>query len=380
MAYNFKIAIICPTIPPYQCGVGKHTSFLVSSLSKFNKNIIFITSSFENIFKDKIEEKNVFNNIDDWGIKSLFSIYKILKREKPDIVHLEYPTRINGNKINIILLPLMIRFILRIKIVITLHEFMDSSWKGKVRNILLCIFPNSVIFPNSIDCSILTEYIPWLKSYIIPIGYTTKVYTPDPVNIRHAFNEVGIPGYQEDIYTLSFLGILDDSKGMEDIIEAIRGLRDLRLLILTKLSKDDQFHNKIVRIIKNYGLTNVYYTYDILTDETISVLLSETDVVVLPYLKGVTNKRSTLLDAFVHNVPVISTRTRFTPPEFNDNLLKLVSPHSPSQIRKAILRLKDDPKLINKYSENMHTFLKGHNWDNIALKTLNVYNDMLVGK
>ena len=135
-----KIAVVTGSFPPDKCGVGDYTYLLCNELSKngFEVNVITSTDTSQ---KGKY---NLYNNINEWKFKYIFNIFKDLSKINTKLVHIQYPTRAYGKKIMINFLPLFLK-IKGYKVILTVHEYSDNSFLGKVRTVFTAIFSDSII-------------------------------------------------------------------------------------------------------------------------------------------------------------------------------------------------------------------------------------------
>lgn len=331
---------------------------------------MFITSQQMEIKRQEFPTVAFNQDTRYWTLRGYLSLLGILRNEHITLVHVEFPTQINVNDIGIFFFPLLVRYILRIPIVFTMHEFMDSGFAGKVRVIWLCWWSNYVICTNEIDRNKLAHFVFRFlrKSSVIEIGPTIK---PIPATSS-------IKG--SNTFMIAFLGMLDASKGIEDILYAMREMADasVHLSILTGVRSNNLYHESIIHLIKTLKLETQVYYQDTITDEAISQHLQQAQVVILPYVTGATTKRSTILDAFAHKVPVISTQTERTEQVLQESqAIVLIPPHRSDALIEAIHRIRTDPVLLEHLQVHMQAFMRTRNWEYIAQRTNEIYTSLL---
>ena len=85
-----KICFIVGAYPTMKCGVGDYTSVLAEELAKKDNEVHVITS--ERADSNKAKNVVVHNIVKVWKLRAIPSIIKELKKIKPDVVNIQYPS------------------------------------------------------------------------------------------------------------------------------------------------------------------------------------------------------------------------------------------------------------------------------------------------
>jgi glycosyltransferase involved in cell wall biosynthesis len=109
----------------------------------------------------------------------------------------------------------------------------------------------------------------------------------------------------------------------------------------------------------------------------VSELLAASDICLLPYDDGVSLRRSTLLAAIAHHLPIVSTRSSRLSRWFRDgeNVI-LVPPADPSALAVAVETLARSPSARTRLSSAMASLAQEFAWPRIAERTLAVYREL----
>ena len=237
----------------------------------FNKNI--------NIY-DKMDYNNPFT----W-----YQVYNFLKKEKPDIIILQWWTSAIAHMHIIIKI---IAKLMNIRVIVEFHEVVDpfeesilpiriySKMMGKLlrRNL------NSYITHSESDKKLVAERynIPLEKIHVISFGVWDQY---NAINEDEAKKTLSI---KEENVILSF-GLIRKYKGITYLIEAFEKLPNeiinkTRLLIVGEIWED---RNELLSQIENSSIKDKITLIDkYVNDDEVNLYFSASNIVVLPYLRA----------------------------------------------------------------------------------------------
>jgi glycosyltransferase involved in cell wall biosynthesis len=129
--------------------------------------------------------------------------------------------------------------------------------------------------------------------------------------------------------------------------------------------------------IGDLGLEDrVTFTGFLSPPETSAALLA-CDLMALPFRDGASLRRGTLMAAFAHRLPIVSTRgpgPTSGPIVLEDRRhLILVPPDDPAALAAAIARVADDPALRAQLASGAEAIARQITWPGIAARTLEIY-------
>lgn len=368
-----RVCFISGTYPDIKCGVGFHTFYLAEALANSGLEVGVLTTNHQDI-ADTLRGKpkpRVMPVISKWNWRSFSVIHKTLKDFNPDVIHFQHPTAIRGKfAINLIFFFLRLWFPEK-RIFLTMHELTEASVLGRLRNLFLILTSPRTIFPNPNDYQFAKKIFPFLarKFFQVPIGPTLPLPALDEVreiplnkNFRVAFN-----------------GFLDPKKGAEDLLSGAAKIAskfpEMKIDFLTAVNpSDNPYHKKLAEFAEELGLKERIIWHPKITSEEIVEGLLKSHLAVLPFKNGATLRRSTLLEALSAGLPVVTTHTELTPPEFRDEVNMLLVPaRDGDAIARAAEKVFTNPDLGESLRKEALHLAQEFSWEKIAARTKDLY-------
>ena len=125
--------ILTGTYPPEKCGVGDYVQHLLSCPSARDWSLLYLKS---------------------WRLTDLRSHIDQLRQRADQIVNLQYPTVGYGTSLVPHLMMIYAVLFLRKKLFITVHEYSQLGWKGKLALQFLFLFATNVIVTTSFELTL----------------------------------------------------------------------------------------------------------------------------------------------------------------------------------------------------------------------------------
>lgn len=332
--------MITGSFPPDVCGVGDYTFCLTNSLKTKGIKIEIITNQ-------------------SWRIANSGRICNNIKKVRPDIIHVQYPTIGYGSG----LAPQALS--LRFPCIVTLHEISLAHLLRRISLFPFSIRTKHIIFTSSFERNYALRYAPWIKSFssVIPIGS----------NISVGSNNLAKSNLKEIVY----FGLIRPNKGLEDVIT------------LASLLKNNSL-NLVIRIIGSTDKKCLDYLEKLKADsvdlpviwelglpmENIAELLSESVIGYVPYPDGASERRGSLLALLANGVATITTRGSQTPLSLT-GVVEFIK--SPEEALRSILKLLTDQKSLQDLITKGREYAANFAWDSIASKHIEIYKQMLSG-
>jgi len=347
-----RLCYISGSFPPHRDGVGDFAWHIAKILPELGFDDLMIVLKPEVNFPDgyKVIKTN-FNHHELNAVRN-----KIIKF-KPDLVLIEYPCTGYGKNLMINMLPIMLKLSDRlIKIALTVHEYSDYTWKGKIRIAIMCLAANKVMVTDRNNLILLSKIKNNLKA-ILPV----PPQIPITVKKDYALSTKGL--------TFAFWGFVRPDKGLHLLLSAftlfIHDNPKAKLHLYTELGDTEYQKAQRDYIIKE-SLTEQIKITGFLDDESLSRVLSDSDVCVLPFIDGVSDRRGSLKACLAMGIPVISTEPSVNnSPEglLNDENIILCKPDVESLLA-AMKKMKGE-KLRNRLGRNAYEWGKTQNWGTI---------------
>ena len=345
-----KIIIISPAFPPDRDGVGDYTSVLADGLAEKNE-VIIVTSKLKGVKSESKNKFHVIREIDKWGGLDLFHILSICKNFSPELVIIQYVSFMYGRGgINLAFPLLSILLRIRYRVFTMLHELF-TPFGLPIKTFLMSLVQRLMLFfliigSDRIGVSIkvwervLKRFFFWRKGDFrwipIPSNIKISIKTNIPEKLSR-FNKKPL---------LAFFGSLHITKIMEFLTASLEVLvkkgYDSGLLII------GQGENEISDYLEElpYYLKERIFCTGYCSSEDVSQYLSITDIFLLPLIDGVSSRRTSLMAALKHGLPVVTTKGFLTDDIFLQENFTLLSPSTDKALFAAnVVRVAEDEKL-----------------------------------
>lgn len=374
------------------CAIDETMDKLLKALNerliKDNYEVIGICSKGElgkNIIDTKVKLKNI--NIDrkiivTSNIRSIYEMYKFLKKEKPEIVHVHTPMagvlgRIAAKLANV---PI---------IIYTAHGFYFHENMSKLKyNLFLNIEKfmgrnfTEYIFTQSVEDLEIANSCKFKKqNQMMAIGNGVDVsvrFNPSNINQhikQELYDKLNI--HKDDI-VVTFIGRLVEEKGILDLLKSYNYIKSkVKFIIVGDKFQGDRDIYVNYEIDKYKNNENIKFVGKIANVEEI---LSITDIFCLPsYREGMPRS---IIEAMAMECAVIATNIRGSREEVLDgNTGFLVDLKSPNEIAKKIDVLSNDKKLLKSMKQNARErALSLYNEKVVIKKQINVFKELLEKK
>lgn len=267
--------------------------------------------------KEKISMQYIETYVEDRVSKqlkvyiiSIFGIFKKLLRENIDIVHIHMSYKGSFYRKSIIM---NLCKLFKIKIIIHLHGsefekfYNESSWM--VRKAVRFLFKRA-------DC-VLVLGEEWEKRILLIEPSTKTIILKNSIKISEKNSN-----QEEEVIKFLFLGTLIKRKGLYDLIDAIKILKDNQILenykvkfIIGGVGPEEE---SIKSLIKDSDLSRYIDMAGWVTGDKKEKLLETSQVFVLPsYNEGLP---VAILEAMSYGLPIISTRVGSIEEAVKDNI------------------------------------------------------------
>ncbi len=269
-----KVLFITGSFPPNICGVGDYTFNLINHLKE----------------SDKIDVRLFYRK--EWAIRLLIRYLNQIKSINASIIHFQYPTEGYGFS----LLPLLlILFIKKEKVILTIHEFSNRTLKAKMVTYLMLLFCDKIIVTNSYEHHAISKF-PLLrknKIHIINIGSNI------PVSVNAA------NGFERRKIDLTYFGHIRPNKGLDSFISLVEKLDSTRIIRIVgqRLPKYQEYYESIKEKALFLGI-------ELIVDqdsEITAINLAECKIAYLPFPDGVSSRRGSLIAASMNGCQIVTT-------------------------------------------------------------------------
>jgi len=298
---------------------------------------------------------------------SLF--FRLLKDQKYDVIH----THVSGH-----LYILIVGLVCKIKGTKHVHTT-HCPWTDAFRPWILepFLFLNN-LFLNRISFKWIDKVIalsgwelPILKKYIKNVKKIKVIPNGvDKLLFKKVVNNKFKKKYKKNKKLVLFFSRLNPTKGPEKLAQAaIEITKERKDIDFLWVGPDEGKADEVNKLIKNHK--NMKYIGPIKGKNNISEMYQSADVYVLPsYREGLP---LTLFEAMASRLPIVASPVNGIPYAMDESNGIFVKYGDILNLKKAILKILDDPKLAKKYSENNFKKAQEYTWDNIEKRYMSEY-------
>jgi glycosyltransferase involved in cell wall biosynthesis len=178
--------------------------------------------------------------------------------------------------------------------------------------------------------------IPEEKVKVFPNGVDLNLFYP-----RNKYEMRKKYGFPLDKTIIVFIGYFENRKGPQRVLEAIKGLKNVGIVLIGSGNMHLESENILFKGILKHSL--------------IPEMLSAGDFFVLPTLAE--GSCSAIIEALACGLPVITSKDKFNDEIINDSVAIRIDPLNITQLRSAIIKLMNNKYLRNEMSKKaiIHT-------------------------
>lgn len=177
------------------------------------------------------------------------------------------------------------------------------------------------------------------------------------------------------IFTIVFIGTIDKGRLFPEIIDTIGSIDNIKFIIAGK-NENVNLYNKVKNTSSKYK--NVEFLGQIPFNKVMN-LTSKADLIINPVDSSTRNSKITtpnkLLEAMATGKPIICNKNTHAGELTEKNKCGLVVESNLDSIKKAIIKLRDDPVLCEELGKNgLEKAIKEYNWAKQKEKLIQTYN------
>jgi len=358
--------MISGSYPPVDDGISQHPIHLIALLKDYPELEFKVLTS-----TDARSDQFSLPRVATWTLAGYATIKQAIREIKPDVIHLEFPSSKYGRKVFINFLPWLLRLQFpQIPVLLTIHEYHDASWLGRLRVLLTVLGATKTVVSNQEDYDGLKRLAPFKSIVIIPIASNIAVVHFAPAELDSLRRKYDLAGKR----VVFHWGVLDAMKGIDKLLDSVKDWpEDTKLVIGAKFRPEDTYHQRLADRIKTTGGRVVWIDFP--SDRDISAFTQIAWAVALPYEKPTSLRRGTMLCTLAHGQPAIITGPVRPPLRHRLNCY-VIQPNSPDQIAEAVNALLSDPKLAKLIRENARTLAKHFSWQQVVKQYYDNYQDL----
>jgi len=385
-----KVLFVTGEFPPMQGGVGDYTREIGLALRDLGCQVAVVSSTQAG----PVPGLAVHPVVGRWGWGAWGTLLDLVRRERPDVVHIQYQAAAYGLHPAINLFPRRLRLLGRERpsTAVTFHDLRVPYLFPKAGPLRRWIVHE---LARGCDLAITTNRNDhhMLQQALRP-GRPVQALVPIGSNIAPP---QALAGYDRDAWRarwgagpedllLCFFGFVNDRKGVDTLLQALKLLvaepgaaaNPQLLMIGGQTGASDPtnvaYLARIRTLIGELGLGERVRWTGYTPAEEVSANFWAADLCILPFRDGVSFLHGTFHAALAHGMAIVTTRPRAVPPELVDGEnIVLAPPRDAAALAAAIRRLAVDAPLRQRIGAGAKALAEQFGWGRIAAGTLELY-------
>lgn len=366
-----RVALFCPDYPPSgrQGGIQDYSQHLVKALTGQGLDVTVITGEgYSGKGKDGLA--TIVKFPEPWDKRWALRVVEELEERSVELVNLQYSPAMFENPHQLGWSVLAARF----PSVVSFHTLWGGSRWNVPAAVRLLHSAHQVIATNSEILHLMRRYLPWTlsKTAFVPIGSNIIPHEQEDVHKE----VIGRYNIRRDRLLLVYFGMAYPGKGLDLLLgaasrlENAQGLNFQLLCVGGGVSDVNTYQSEGQRKVSELGLEKQVTWTGRIPASHVSSLLTVSDMVVLPYEAGASDRRGSLLAALAHGKPIVTTRPRIRIPHFS-NGKNMIWPEttSPESLSRTITRLYGDRSLQETLGKGALELASKLQWGEIAEDT-----------
>lgn len=360
-----KVMLVSGSLAPMRCGVGDYVGQLATALSRVGHTVAILTSAEANT---SIEGASVFTPMSTWTWREAFAAFRRIKGWRPDILHIQYPSRGYRSYVLPSFLPLMAA-VLGIRVIRTWHEIPDA--KHAAPFLIQSFPPGPYIYVR-----------PEFEQQLAPVfkralrrsqgNFIAGASAIARAHLTHKTKQSVRERYLEGKERLIvFFGFLYDFKGVEQVFDIANPATD-RIVIAGEPGEDAAYVRMLEGIALSPRMADSVRMTGFLDIEDSGRLLAVADAVVLPFRRGGGIWNSSIHAAVVQGTPVVTTSLENRGLD-ERRMIYYARPDDIEDMRHGLAQLAGRRRPADPEFDS-------NEWDRVACCHMKIYTDTLAGR
>lgn len=394
-----RVLMVTGEYPPAVGGVADYTAQLRVALEEAGWPVSILTNrAGAGVAAPDREGEARATYVDGWGFGCWPGVARAARLAGASVIHIQYQAAAYAMQPAVNLLPAYLRWRLpAVSVVTTFHDlrvpFLFPK-AGPLRRQAIRILDrlsHASVLTNQSDLEALggagdSGGVSKPRRWLIPLASAIPCEPPAGFT-RSGYR--GSLGVSDGTLLLCYFGLMNHSKGVEILVRALRSIvdhgTDARLLMLGGDSGssdpgNEGYARSIDSLIARLGLDGRVIRTGFVDPREVSAGLLASDMCVLPFRDGASLRRSSLLAALTHAVPVVTTHPLKPEPLLVDGEnVAMVRRDDPAALGGAILRIWADATGRERLARGASEVSSRFTWQAVATLHAKLYDALLGG-
>jgi glycosyltransferase involved in cell wall biosynthesis len=299
-----RVMFVTGSFPPMRCGVGDYTQRLAMALAAIPGNTVGLLTSRRCAAAEDGGNVAVFPIVDRWTLGEIWKVFRLFRRWRPDLVHIQYPTQGYGRGTLPCLVPLL-AWLAGVRIVQTWHE--PVARRATFAMLLQRLPPGRIVVVRPR----YTELLDPLPRALVPARRLQ--YIPSASAIPRASLGAQQQAMLRQQYLkgqkrlVVFFGFLYRHKGVDLLFDIADPATDQ--VVIAGDTDHLDFKAELQQRAASPAWAGKVTLCGFMAADDVAALLAVADAVVLPFRHGGGEWNTSLHGALVNNAYVITTST-----------------------------------------------------------------------
>ena len=386
-----RIGIVTGEYPPAVGGVGDHAARLACEVAALGHRVEVLTSRITVPPAEEAEPGAplVMRRVRRWDWRILAALPRAARLRGWDVLHIQYQPGAYGLHPAITLLPAWLRRWRGTPAVVTTFHDLRVPYVFPKAGPLRPLAVRQLARGSHGAIAVAEEDLPQLAAWTrgaatvvrhVPLG--NQLDAPPPADFDRAAWRAGT-GVPPGAALVGHFGFVNRSKGVDDLVRATASLaragRDVHLLMIgDPLGASDATNRsylaEIRRLVQRLGLEERVHWTGFQAAGALAGWLRCVDVAALPFRDGASLRRTSLIAAWAHGAPVLTTEPARPADWLGDPPAAATVPAaSADRLAAALAGLLDDPQRRAALQAAGRDFARRFSWPEVARQTAGLY-------
>jgi glycosyltransferase involved in cell wall biosynthesis len=373
-----RIGMITGEYPPMQGGVGAYTALLAREFAATGHGVHVLTTP--PAVSGSRDGVTVDARMRGWGVGALSAVRTWVRDVQPDLMVMQFQTAAYRMSPFVHFLPDALRGVPFVTVFHDLRHPYLFPKAGRLRDAIvmrLARASSGVVVTNHEDAARIA-HLP--RTCLIPIGSNILAHVDDASAWRaHA-------GADQDTALIGYFGLINQSKGVDTLLGALRRLLDsgvrARLLLIGAVAGHSDPSNityarQMEARIADLHLSDHIARTGYVGEQDAAGYLAACDVIALPFADGASYRRGSLMAAIRLGCPIVTTHPVVPVPTFvHGETMYLVPPGAEGALAEGLRAVLDDARLRDRLRRGAAGLAGEFEWSAIARSMLAFFDQV----